>query len=143
MDSRVAVQTSSTRHHGDVYVQAGAAVARALASGTVHVDVAKVAETLRSAQDAGADPKDVARAVGRDWAWLGDVLALVIPRSPEAFWAFVAAILSALALAASPTPSLNEEELAKAIADALREANLEPKSIDAPDGVANWPEWKH
>lgn len=144
MDSRVAVQTASDRHHGDVYIKAGAAAARAVGTGAVHVEVTRVVELLRAAQASGASPDAVADAITRESVILGWVMKLIIPRSPEAFWALIASLLMIFQMTADtpPSPALDEERLGRAIAQAFEDAGIDPATVTPPRGVADWPDWK-
>jgi hypothetical protein len=128
MDSRTAVETSSARHHGNVYVKAGAGIVGVLGSASVEV----ANDVLDALDDFGADADltEVAEEVGRRWGWLGRVGAAV--KSPV-FWQATSTILRAISVGHELLPQ-ETEECGHAIADALSEADVDPASLDLPEG---------
>ncbi len=91
--------------------------------------------TINRAQASDTPVEDVISMVETDWPDLGAFLRLLVPRSPEAVWAFLTFLVTLWMALRQTGVHISEDDLqriAQAMADAL-----------GGGGADNWPDSKH
>jgi hypothetical protein len=125
---------------GTVYEVAGTAAQVLAASGVSESELERVQDALLRAQSGDATPDEVVAEVEQESPLFGGLLRLVVPRTPEAFWALVAALLMTIQLiqARGVESPPSREDVARIVAEALAQVGLEPESGQAETPPA-WP----
>jgi hypothetical protein len=88
------------------------------------VRIAQAVEILEAARASGESPEAVTAKVEKVSPDLAELLRLIVPRTPEAFWTFVAALVTVLSLILSQSQDqLSPEEIARRIVHEVTRLN--------------------